>query len=124
VVDRRQGNDASLLKAEIATAPASRRTDNDVINQVELEDSAGFVDAAREPEIGVGRGGVTRWVIINHDKQIGRMRNHWLKNFARVGNRASRNQGHPDSALLRLTGLRKIPLFDWRKTEHSFTTEA
>jgi hypothetical protein len=51
---RASGNDASLFEAEIAAAPLSRTSDNDVINEVNLQNPAGFVDPASQAKIGSG----------------------------------------------------------------------
>lgn len=64
-----------------------------MIDEIQLENSARFVDAASQPQIGFGRGGVTRWVIVDHDEGIGGVRDHRLKDFSRVG------EGLIDSAL-------------------------
>ena len=55
LVERASGNDASFLKTEIAAPPRSRRTDDDVIHQMEQQDSAGFENAAGEPHVSLRR---------------------------------------------------------------------
>jgi hypothetical protein len=50
-------DDAGFLKAEIAVSSPGRRTDNDVIDQLKLEDSTGFEDPAGEAQIRFGREG-------------------------------------------------------------------
>lgn len=44
-------NDAAFLEAEIAISAWSRCTNDDLIDQVDLEDSAGFINPAREAEV-------------------------------------------------------------------------
>ena len=51
-----------------------------MIDEAQLQDSADFVNAAREPGIGAGRGRVTRWVIVHQDEEVGRMLDDRLKN--------------------------------------------
>ena len=58
-----------------------------MIDQLQLEDCAGFHDPAGQPKIGFGRGGVARWVIVNEDKSIGTEREHGFQNFPRMGER-------------------------------------
>jgi hypothetical protein len=52
-------NDAGFLKAEIAAAATSRRTDDDVIDQLELEDSAGLENSPGEAQIGLRSGRIS-----------------------------------------------------------------
>src|ERR1700741_359063 len=54
-------NDAAFLKTEIVAPARSRRADDDVVDQLELKDSAGFVNSPGEAHIGFGRGGVARY---------------------------------------------------------------
>jgi hypothetical protein len=42
------GNDASFFETEVAAATRSRTSDNDMVNEVDLQNAAGFVDPARE----------------------------------------------------------------------------
>ena len=58
-----------------------------MIHEIELQNPASLVDPAREPQIGVGRGGIAAWVVVYQDERVGRMHDHWLKDFSRVGKR-------------------------------------
>jgi hypothetical protein len=78
------GNDASLLKTEIAAPARSGRAHDDVIHQMELQDSAGFEKSPSEAHIGFRRRRITRWMIVHQDEGIGRMRDHRLKDFSWV----------------------------------------
>ena len=64
-IEKASGNDASLFEAEIVAPARGGRTDDDVIHQIELQDSAGLVDAAREAQIGLGRGGIPGRMIVH-----------------------------------------------------------
>ena len=77
-------NDASLLKAEVTAAPVCRGTDDDVIDQLELKDSAGFESPAGEPQIGLGRGGIAAGVIVHHDESEGAEGDDRFEDFPRV----------------------------------------
>jgi len=46
-------DDAAFLEAEVATSARSRSTNDDVIDQVELEDTACFINPAREAQVGL-----------------------------------------------------------------------
>ena len=52
-------DDASFFETEIAAATWSGRADDHMIDEIELEDSAGFEHSAGQPQIGFGRGGIT-----------------------------------------------------------------
>jgi hypothetical protein len=54
-------NDAAFLKTEIVAPARSRHADDDVVDQLELKDSAGFENSPGEAHIGFGRGGVARY---------------------------------------------------------------
>jgi hypothetical protein len=79
------GNDASLFETEIATASRSRRTDDDVIKQLNLQDPAGLENSPGEPHIGFGRGRVSRGMIVHHYEGLRGVRDHWLKDFSWMG---------------------------------------
>ena len=49
-------NDTSLSETEVAAAAGSRHTDDDVIHQLELKDSAGFENSPGKAHICFGRG--------------------------------------------------------------------
>ncbi len=57
------GNDAGLFKTEIAVLARSGRADNDVIDQLQLEDSARFKNPAGEPQIRFRRGGISAYAV-------------------------------------------------------------
>ena len=57
-------NDAGFLEAEIAISLWCRGANDHVIQQIDLQNSAAFVDPAGEPQIGFRRGGVARWVVV------------------------------------------------------------
>jgi hypothetical protein len=67
-IRKASGNDAALFEAEIVAPARGGRTDDDVIQQVELQDSAGLENPPSEPHIGLGRGGVTRRVIVHQNE--------------------------------------------------------
>jgi len=81
-----------------------------MIDEIQLQNPARFIDAAREPQIGLRRGGVTRWVIVDHDERIGGMRDHRLKDFSRVG------EGFIDGALTNRADLNEV-LFGVKKND-------
>jgi hypothetical protein len=56
-------NDAGFFETEIAAASRGRGTNDDVINQLELKDPAGFDDSAGEPEISLGRGWISAYAV-------------------------------------------------------------
>jgi len=78
-------DDASLFETKVAAAPGSRTSDSDMINEVKLQNPAGFADPTCEAKIGFGRGRVSGGMIMHHDEGIGRMSDYRLKNFARMG---------------------------------------
>ena len=86
-IEKASGNDASLLETEIAASTRSRSADNDVIQQLELQDSAGFENSPGKAHIGLGRGGVTRRVVVYHDEGISGVGDHRLKDFSWMGQR-------------------------------------
>lgn len=58
-----------------------------MINQLELENSAGFDGSSGEADIRFRRTRVAARVIMNHHEAVGRMDDRGLKDFARVGER-------------------------------------
>jgi len=87
LVTKASKNDASLLKAKIAAPPRSRHTDDDVIHQMELEDSASVQNSPGKAHIRFGRGGVTRRVVVHHDEGIRGVSDHGFKDFSWVAER-------------------------------------
>lgn len=53
------GDDAAFLEAEIARASCSRFANDDVIDQLDLQDSASFIDPTSKPHISLRRGWVS-----------------------------------------------------------------
>ena len=49
-------NDTTLLETEVAAAAGCRHADDNVIHQLELEDSAGFKNSSGKAHIRFGRG--------------------------------------------------------------------
>jgi hypothetical protein len=86
-IRKASGNDASLLEAEIAASSRSGRTDDDVIHQMELQDSAGLENSPGEPQIRFGRGRVSGGMIMDQDEGISGVDNGGLKHFARMSQR-------------------------------------
>ena len=80
-------DDAAFLEAEIAAATWSRASDDHVVDQVELQDSAGFENPTGEPHIGFGRGRITGGMIMNQDEGIRGVRDDRLKDFSWVAER-------------------------------------
>jgi hypothetical protein len=58
LVRKASSDEAGFLKVEIAAATRCGRTDDDMIDQLKQQDSAGFENPPREPQIRFGR----RWV--------------------------------------------------------------
>ena len=81
------GNDACLFKAEIAAPARSRRADNDVIQQLELQDSAGLENSPGEPQIRFRRRRILGRMIVHQDEGAGGVDNCGLKHFTRMGER-------------------------------------
>ena len=79
-------NDASLFETEIAALPRSRHTDNDVIHQVELQNSAGFENSSGEA-MSASEGAGSPLVVVHHDEGIGGVRYHRLKDFSWMSQR-------------------------------------
>ena len=77
-------NDASLLVAELATPTRSRRADDDVIDQLELEDSTGFKNSAGEPQISSRRRWIPARMVVDHDEGICAKGDYWFEDFTRV----------------------------------------
>src|SRR5215469_132030 len=70
LVRKALSNDAGFLKTEIAAPAQCRRTDDDVVHQLEQQDPAGFENPPGEPQIGFGRGGITGGMIVHQDEGI------------------------------------------------------
>ena len=68
-------DDATFLKTEINASARSRSADDDVIDQLELNDSDGFENSPGEPQIGFARREVARWVIVHQDEGDGALTN-------------------------------------------------
>ena len=58
-------DDAGFLKAEIAAAAGCGCADDDVIHQLELEDSAGLEDSPGESYIGLTRRSLAGWMVVH-----------------------------------------------------------
>jgi hypothetical protein len=56
-----------------------------MIDEIELEDSAGFENSASKPQVGFGRGRVAGGMIVHQDEGVGGVDNCWFKDFARTG---------------------------------------
>jgi hypothetical protein len=80
-------NGAIFLTTEIAAAAGSRHPDDEVIYQVELENSAAFENSSGEAHIRLRRGRVTGGMIVHHDEGVGGENNRRLKHFARMRER-------------------------------------
>ena len=80
-------DDAAFLEAEIAAATWSRASDDHVVDQVELQDSAGFENPTGEPHIGFGRGRITGRMIMHQDESVGGVCDHRLKDLSWVAER-------------------------------------
>ena len=78
-------NDAGFFKTEIAVPARCRQANDDVINQLELENSAGFDGSSGEADIRFRRSRVAARVIVDHHEAVGRMEDDGLKDSARVG---------------------------------------
>jgi hypothetical protein len=57
-------NHTRLFKTEIATPARSGRADNDMIDQLQLEDSARFHNSAAEAQISFRRGGISARMVM------------------------------------------------------------
>jgi hypothetical protein len=55
-------DDARLLKAEILASPRGWGADNDVVHQIDLQDSGGFENSPGETHIGFRRARITGWL--------------------------------------------------------------
>lgn len=66
------GNDAGFFEAEIAAASRGRGTNDDVIDQLELEDSTGFKNSAGGAQISFRRGGIGARVVVDHNEVVKR----------------------------------------------------
>jgi len=68
-----------------------------MIQQIELQNAAGFIDPPGEAQISLRRGGVTRR---DHDERVGGVSVYRLKDFSRVGegliDRSLANRGDLD----------------------------
>jgi hypothetical protein len=80
-------NDAGFLEAEIAISLWCRGANDHVIQQIDLQNSAGFVDPAGRAKIRIGGARVARGMIVHHDKGAGGEYNRRLKHFARMRER-------------------------------------
>src|SRR5213592_1033036 len=67
--------DASFLETEVGQSSLSRRTDNYVIEQLDLQKLRGFSQTSREAMIGLAGGGITGRMVVHHDHCISG-RNH------------------------------------------------
>ena len=116
-VGKASSNEAGFVKAEIAAPAGGWRTDDDVIYQPELEDSAGFENSPGESHIGFGRGRISRGVIVHHDEGIRRVRDHRLKDFSWVAERFI------DAALAHRAGLNEMLLGVEKNHAQGFTIQ-
>src|ERR1700731_3883614 len=66
---------ACFLETEVGQASFSRRTDNYVIEQLDLQKLRGFGQTSREAMIGLAGGGVTGRMIVHYDHGVSG-RNH------------------------------------------------
>ena len=87
LVKKASGNDAGFLKAEIAISPRCGSADDDVIQQLELKDSAAFENSPGQAHIRFRRGRVTGGMIVHQDEGVGGENNRRLKHFARMRER-------------------------------------
>jgi hypothetical protein len=58
-------DDATFLETEIAAAAGSRHPDDDVIDQMELQDSAAFENSSGEAHVRLRRGRVTGYAVFS-----------------------------------------------------------
>jgi hypothetical protein len=61
---RASGNDARFFEAEIAVLARHVGTDNDVIDQVNLENFAGFENSAGKAQICFGGRWIAGWMVV------------------------------------------------------------
>ena len=97
-------NNASLFETEIAALARSWSADDDVIDQLDQQDSAGFKDSSTKPRIRLRRQRVAGRVIVHHDEGVGRVSDHRLKDFSWVAER------FVDAALANRTHLIEVLL--------------
>jgi len=70
-----------FLETEIAISFWSRHPDDDVIDQMELQDSAAFENSPGEAHIRIRSGRVARWVVVHQDKGVRGVNDNRLKYF-------------------------------------------
>ena len=61
-----------------------RGADDEVLDEADLEELSGFDELFRDDSVGSAGRGIARRVVVDEDKAIGFMENHWLEAVSRV----------------------------------------
>ena len=80
-------DDAGFLEAEITIPARCGSADNDVIHQLELEDSASLQNFSGEAHISLRRGWIAARMVVHQDERVSGVRDHRLKDFSWVAER-------------------------------------
>ena len=110
-------DNTTFFETEIAAPARSGRTDDDVIYQLELEDSAGLENSASKPHISLTRRSVAGWMVMHHDEGIRGVRDHGFKDFSWVAERFI------DAALANRADLNEVLLGVEKNNAQGFTIE-